>query len=53
MRKRPGLISFRIDGFDLLVVQGTLKSLLQYSILKASILWLLVFETRETGDTEK
>ena len=31
-----GLISFRIDWFDLLVVQGTLKSLLQYCSLKAS-----------------
>ena len=33
-----GLISFRIDWFDLLVVQGTLKSLLQHHSLKASIL---------------
>ena len=33
-----GLISFRIDWFDLLVVQGTLKSLLQYHSLKASVL---------------
>ena len=33
-----GLISFRIDFFDLLSVQGTLKSLLQYHSLKASIL---------------
>ena len=32
------LISFRIDWFDLLAVQGTLKSLLQYHIWKASIL---------------
>ena len=32
------LISLRIDGFDLLVVQGTLKSLLQHHNLKASIL---------------
>ena len=32
-----GLISFRIDWFDLLEVQGTLKSLLQHS-MKASIL---------------
>ena len=47
------LIFFRINWFDLLVAQGTLNSLLQYYILKASILWLLVFETRETGDTEK
>ena len=34
-----GLISFRMDWFDLLVVQGTLKSLLQYHSSKASILW--------------
>ena len=34
-----GLISFRIDGFDLLAVQGTLESLLQHHIWKASILW--------------
>ena len=33
-----GLISFRIDWFDLLTVQGTLKSLLQHHNLKASIL---------------
>ena len=33
-----GLISFRIDWFDLLAVQGTLKSLLQYCRSKASIL---------------
>ena len=33
-----GLISFRIDWFDHLPVQGTLKSLLQHHISKASIL---------------
>ena len=33
-----GLISFRMDWFDLLVVQGTLKSLLQHHSSKASIL---------------
>ena len=33
-----GLISFRIDWFDLFAVQETLKSLLQYHISKASIL---------------
>ena len=33
-----GLISFRIDWFDLLSVQGTLKSILQPHSLKASIL---------------
>ena len=35
-----GLISFRTDWFDLFAVQGTLKSLLQYHSLKASILKL-------------
>ena len=38
-----GLNSFRIDWFDLLAVQGTLKSLLQHHSLKASILWHLAF----------
>ena len=38
-----GSISFRIDWFDLLVVQGILKSLLQHQDLKASILWCSVF----------
>ena len=36
--KHPGLISFRMDWLDLLVVQGTLKSLLQHRSSKASIL---------------
>ena len=34
----PGLISFRMDWLDLLVVQGTLQSLLQHHNSKASIL---------------
>ena len=38
-----GLISFRIDWFDLLAVQGTLKSLLQHHSLKASIIWHSAF----------
>ena len=38
-----GLISFRIDLFDLLAVQGTLKSLLQHHSSKASILWCSAF----------
>jgi len=37
--EHSGLISFRIDWFDLLAVQGTLKSLLQHHSSKASILW--------------
>ena len=36
--EESGLISFRIDWFDLLAVQGTLKSLLQHHSSKASIL---------------
>ena len=38
-----GLISFRIDWFDLLAVQGTLKSLLQHHSSKVSILWHSAF----------
>ena len=38
-----GLISFRIDWFDLLAVQGTLKTLLQHHNSKASILWCSMF----------
>ena len=38
-----GLISFRIDWFDLLAVQGTLKSLLQHRSAKASMLWCSAF----------
>ena len=38
-----GLISFRIDWFDVLAVQGTLKSLLQDHSSKASILWCSAF----------
>ena len=41
----PGLISFRMDCLDLLAVQGTLKSLLQYHSLKASILQRSAFLT--------
>ena len=38
-----GLISFRMDWLDLLVVQGTLKNLLQHHSSNASILWLSAF----------
>ena len=41
--EHPGLISFRIDWLVLLAVQGTLKSLLQHHISKASILWHSAF----------
>ena len=56
--EHPGLISFRMDWLDLLAVQGTLKSLLQYHSSKASILrhsafftvqlWHLYMTTRKT-----
>ena len=38
-----GLISFRIDKFDFLAVQGTPKSLLQHHNSKASLLWCSAF----------
>ena len=38
-----GLISFRMDWFDHLAVQGTPKSLLQHDSSKASILWRSAF----------
>ena len=38
-----GLISFRIDRFDLLAVQGTLKSLLQHHSSKAAVLQCSAF----------
>ena len=42
-----GLIFFGIDWFDLLAVQGTLKSLLKHHSLKASILWCSAFSMVE------
>ena len=39
------LISFRIDWFDLLSVQGTLKNLLQHCSLRALVLWCSAFFT--------
>ena len=41
--EHSGLISFRIDWFDLLAVQGTLKHLLQHHSSKASSLWRSAF----------
>ena len=38
-----GLISFKINFFDLLAVQGTLQSLLQHHSLKGSVLWCSAF----------
>ena len=43
--ENPGLISFRMDWFDLLAVQGTLKSLLQHHSSKASIFRCSAFFT--------
>ena len=45
MNEHPGPISFRMDWFDLLAVQGTLKSLLQHHSSKASILQCSAFFT--------
>ena len=41
--EHSGLISFRMDWLDLLLVQGTPKSLLQHHSSKASILWCAAF----------
>ena len=41
--EHPGLISFRMDWLEILAVQGTLKSLLQYYSSKVSILWCSAF----------
>ena len=43
--EHSGLISFRMDWLDLLAFQGTLKSLPQHNISKASILWCSAFFT--------
>ena len=43
--EHSGLISFSVDWFDLLAVQGTLKSLLQHHISKASVLRCSAFFT--------
>ena len=43
--EHPGLMSFRMDWLDLLVIQGTLKSLLQHHSSKASILRRSAFFT--------
>ena len=41
--EHSGLVSFRMDWFDLLAIQGTLKSVLQHHSLKAAILWCPAF----------
>ena len=45
--EHPGQISFRMEWLDLLAVQGTLKSLLQYHSSKASIFWCSAFFTAQ------
>ena len=44
-KEHPGLVSFRMDGLDLLAVQGTLKSLLQHHSSKSrcNLLWAKLF----------
>ena len=44
-KEHPGLISFRMDWFNLLAIQGTLKSLLQHHSSKASVLRRWAFFT--------
>ena len=44
-KEYSGLISFKMDWLDLLVVQRTLKSLIQHHSSKASILWCSAFFT--------
>ena len=44
-KEHPGLISFRMDWLNLLIVQGTLKSLLQHHSSRASILRCSAFFT--------
>ena len=48
-KEYSGLISFRIDWFDLLAVQGTLKSLPQHHSLKPSILWCSACNEADLG----
>ena len=45
-----GLISFRIDWFDLFAVHGSLRSLLQHHGLKASVLWCSTFIMVQLSD---
>ena len=42
-KEYSGLISFRLEWFDLLAFQGILKSLLQHCSLKASVVWHSAF----------
>ena len=49
--EHPGLVFFRMDCWDLLAVQGTLKSLLQHHSSKASILWHSAFSSQSNSCT--
>ena len=49
-KEYSGLISFKIDWFDLLAFQGTLKSLLQHHSSKTSILWHSAFFMAQFSD---
>ena len=48
--EQPGLISFRMDWLDLLVVQGPLNSLLQHHSSKASVLQCSTFLIVQLSD---
>ena len=48
-----GLISFRIDWLDLLTIQGTLKSILQYHSSKASVLRRSAFFTVQLSTSKR
>ena len=52
-KEYSGLISFRMDWLDLLTVQGTLESLLQYHSSKDSILWQRICQRIEAKDMRK
>ena len=45
-----GLISFKIDWFDLLTIQGALKRLFQHHSSKASVLWCSAFFMAQLSD---
>ena len=51
--KHSGLISFRIDWFDPLAIQGSLKNLLRHHSLKVSVIWSSGFFTDQLSRTGK
>ena len=48
--ENSGFIFFRIDWFDLLAVQGTLKSLLQHHNSKSSCQWILIHSSKRSKE---